>query len=62
MAIYDPADDARLATDQPKRRVVSWAIQIEWDNGEQEDLIDIPDDVAGTIDMWLSDVEQEEQQ
>ena len=61
MAIYDPADDARLATDQPKRRVVSWAIQIEWDNGEQEDLIDIPDDVAGTIDMWLSDVEQEEQ-
>lgn len=60
MAIYDPEDDARLYPDQPKRRVVSWAIQVEWDNGEEEDLIDVPDDVAGTIDMWLSDIEQEQ--
>jgi len=62
MAIYDPVDDARLATDQPKRRVVSWAIQVEWDNGEEEDLIDVPDDVSGPIDLWLSEVEQAEEQ
>ena len=62
MVIYDPADDARLATDQPKRRVVSWAIQVEWDNGEEEDLFDVPDDVAGPIDLWLSEVEQAEEQ
>ena len=61
MAIYDPVDDARLATDQPKRRVVSWAIRIEWDNGEEEDLIDVPDDVSGPIDLWLSEVEQAEE-
>ena len=60
MVIYAPEDDARLYPDQPKRRVVSWAIRIEWDNGEEEDLIDVPDDVAGTIDMWLSEVEQEQ--
>jgi len=60
MAIYDPTADNQLETDQPKRRVVSWAIQVEWDNGELEDLFDVPDDVAGPIDMWLSDVEQEQ--
>jgi len=60
MVIYDPVDDARLETNQPKRRVVSWAIQVEWDNGEEEDLIDVPDDVAGPIDLWLSEVEQEQ--
>ena len=62
MAIYNPADDARLYPDQPKRRVVSWAIRIEWDNGEEEALIDVPDDVSGPIDLWLSEVEQVEEQ
>ena len=60
MAIYDPEDDARLYPDQPKRRVVSWAIQVEWDNGEEEDLIDVPDDVSGPIDLWLSEVEEDQ--
>ena len=60
MVIYNPEDDARLYPDQPKRRVVSWAIRVEWDNGEEEDLIDVPDDVAGPIDLWLSEVEQDQ--
>ena len=60
MVIYAPEDDARLYPDQPKRRVVSWAIRIEWDNGEEEDLIDVPDDVSGSIDLWLSEVEEDQ--
>ena len=60
MVIYAPEDDARLYPDQPKRRVVSWAIRVEWDNGEEEDLIDVPDDVAGPIDLWLSEVEEDQ--
>ena len=62
MVIYAPEDDARLYPDQPKRRVVSWAIRVEWDNGEEEDLIDVPDDVAGPIDLWLSEVEEDQQE
>ena len=62
MSIYDPKDDARLELEQPKRRVVSWAIQVEWDNGEEEDLIDVPDDVSGPIDLWLSEVEEDQQE
>ena len=60
MVIYAPEDDARLYPDQPKRRVVSWAIQVEWDNGEEEALIDVPDDVSGSIDLWLSEVEEDQ--
>jgi hypothetical protein len=60
MVIYDPVDDDRLEIEKPKRQIVGWSIRVEWDNGEEEDLIDVPDDVAGTIDMWLSEVEQEQ--
>ena len=60
MVIYDPVDDDRLEIEKPKRQIVGWSIRVEWDNGEEEDLIDVPDDVAGTIDMWLSDIEQEQ--
>jgi hypothetical protein len=62
MAIYDPVDDARLETGQPKKYIVSWTVRAEWDNGEEEDLIDVPDDVSGPIDLWLSEVEQAEEQ
>ena len=42
MAIYDPADDARLEIEQPKKRIVAWSITAVWDNGEQEQITDIP--------------------
>jgi len=59
MAIYDPADDAQLERDQPKKYISSWSIRVEWDNGETEDLIDIPDNLASEVDMWLTEVELE---
>jgi hypothetical protein len=62
MTIYDPTADKQLEVEQPKKYIVSWAIRIEWDNGEEEDLIDVPDDVSGPIDLWLSEVEQAEEQ
>ena len=60
MVIYDPVDDDRLEIEKPKRQIVGWSIRVEWDNGEEEDLIDVPDDVAGPIDLWLSEVEQDQ--
>ena len=59
MAIYDPADDNRLEIDKPKRRVVAWSISAVWDNGENEQILDIPDDVAQTVDSWLTEYEEE---
>ena len=61
MAIYDPADDARLEQQQPKKYVTSWAIRVEWNNGEMEDIADVPDNAAAIIDEYLTEIEQEQQ-
>jgi len=60
MAIYDPTDDARLGREQPKKRIVAWSIVAVWDNDEEEQITDIPDDVAMTVDDWLTEVEEEQ--
>lgn len=60
MAIYDPTDDTRLEKDRSKTRIVAWSISAVWDNGETEQIIDIPDDVAMTVDEWLTEVEEEQ--
>jgi hypothetical protein len=61
MAIYDPVDDARLETDQPKKYIVSWTVRVEWNNGETEDIADVPDDAAAIIDEYLTEIEQAEE-
>ena len=58
MAIYNPADDTRLETDQPKKYIVSWTIRAEWNNGLMEDIADVPDDAAQIIDEYLTEIEQ----
>jgi hypothetical protein len=60
MAIYDPVDDARLESDQPKKYIVSWTVRAEWNNGLMEDIADVPDDAAAIIDEYLTEIEQEQ--
>jgi hypothetical protein len=61
MAIYDPKADDLLEADTPKRRIVAWSIVAVWDNGEEEQITDVPDDVAMTVDSWLTEVEEEQE-
>ena len=61
MAIYDPVDDSRLETDQPKKYIVSWAIRAEWNNGQVEIIADVPDSAAAIIDEYLTEIEQAEE-
>ena len=60
MAIYDPKDDSRLEQDKPKKHIVAWSISAVWDNGEEEQIIDIPSDVSQPIDDWLTEVEEQQ--
>jgi hypothetical protein len=62
MAIYDPIADNQLEADQPKKYIVSWAIRAEWNNGEIEDIADVPDSAAQIIDEYLTEIEQAEEQ
>lgn len=40
-------------------RIIGWNINVTWSNGKEEYLSDIPDDVAGMVDEYLVEVEDE---
>ena len=42
-----------------KLKILSWSINVEWSNGEEEDLTDCDDDTASAVDTWLTEVEEE---
>jgi hypothetical protein len=45
---------------KPKRnKIVSWTINIKWDNGTYENISDMNDDVAQPIDDFLTELEDE---
>ena len=60
MAIYDPTADNLLEVKEPKKYISSWTIRVEWNNGEMEDIADVPDDAAAIIDEYLTEIEQEQ--
>ncbi len=62
MAIYDPTADKLLEVEQPKKYISSWAIRVEWDNGETEDITDIPPWASEPIDEYLSSIEEHRQE
>ena len=39
------------------KKIESWTINIKWNDGDREELIDIPNEIAQSIDDWLSQVE-----
>ena len=46
--------------EKPKRnKIVSWAINIKWDNGIIENISDMNDDVSQPIDDFLTELEDE---
>jgi hypothetical protein len=59
MAIYDPTADNQLGIENPKRQIMAWSIVAVWNNSEEEQILDIPDDVAMTVDGWLTELEEE---
>jgi hypothetical protein len=45
---------------KPKRnKIVSWTINIKWDNGTYENISDMDDDVSQPIDDFLTELEDE---
>jgi hypothetical protein len=62
MAIYDPTADKLLEVEQPKKYISSWTIRVEWDNGETEDITDIPPWASEPIDEYLSSIEEHRQE
>ena len=42
-----------------KKNIIAWKIVVTWDNNIDEDIVDIPNDVADTIDNYLTEMENE---
>ena len=61
MSIYDPTADNLLEVKEPKKYISSWTIRVEWNNGEMEDIADVPDGAAAIIDEYLTEIEQAEE-
>jgi hypothetical protein len=40
-------------------KITGWSINVKWSNGTEENIIDIPDDVADSIDEYLTEVEND---
>ena len=51
--------EGKTAKQYNKKRISSWAIQVEWDNGDVENITEIPSGVAHEIDQWLTEFEIE---
>ena len=45
-------------TEKPKRnKIVSWNINIKWDNGTYENIFDMDDMLSGLVDDFLTELE-----
>ena len=45
---------------KPKRNsIISWTINVQWDNGTYENISDLDDDVSQPIDDFLTELEDE---
>ena len=42
-----------------RKIVVSWSINVEWDNGEVTEEADCPNYVTQAVDEWLTEVEND---
>jgi len=42
-----------------KKRVVSWVIEVEWEDGTIEKIADIPSHTASWVDGYLAYIEDE---
>jgi hypothetical protein len=41
------------------RIITNWALSVEWNDGVQEELLDLPTDLAQAIDDWLTELQEE---
>ncbi len=45
---------------KPQRnKIISWTINIKWDNGTYENISDMDDDISQPIDDFLTEIEDE---
>jgi hypothetical protein len=49
--------EGKTARQHNKRIISSWAIQVKWDNGDVENITELPSGVAHEVDEFLIELE-----
>ena len=52
--------EGKTAKEYNKKKISSWAIQVQWDNGDIENITEMPAGVAHEVDEFLTDLENEQ--
>jgi len=48
-----------MSKNTERLRIVGWSINVKWNNGKVEDILEIDDTTAQVVDDFLSDYENE---
>ncbi len=51
--------EGKKAKEYNKKKISSWAIQVQWDNGDVENITEMPSGVAHEVDEFLTDLEND---
>jgi len=51
--------EGKTAKEYNKKKISSWAIQVQWDNGDVENITEMPSGVAHEVDEFLTDLEND---
>ena len=51
--------EGKTAKQHNKKRISSWAIQVQWDNGDVENITELPSGVAHEVDEFITELENE---
>lgn len=49
-----------MSENTEKLRIIGWSINADWSNGKKENIMEIDDQTAQTVDDFLSDYELKE--
>ena len=44
-----------------KKTITGWALQVTWNDGKDETLLDIDDDTASSVDIFLTEYSEDKE-
>jgi len=48
-----------MSENTERLRIIGWSINVEWSNGKKENILEIDDQTAQTVDDYLTDYEKQ---
>ena len=43
------------------KKIIGWSLSVTWDDDKEQNVYDVPDDVANVVDEWFNKIEEKGQ-